>query len=379
MYNQYFARVFLVILFINILNNISITHPLILALCGDIHPNPGPHPSHFKICHINARSLTATNRLEEIEAFITFNNMDIACITETHIDATVTETDINIDNYSFFRCDRNRNGGGVGIYVNNNLTAVRRLDLELNTMEVVWIELIIGSLKHLIACCYRPPGQSAAEVGAFLSDLQYSIDAASSLPSISSISLLGDFNDRCTDWNANHTSSELGNRLRDLITYSNLHQLIHDPTRDLHILDLIITNSPNYYLRSGVIASVSDLDHDFVFGEFVFTYTKSTTFQRHICYYDQSDYDSLNNTINNTTWDTLITDQTDLNHDVDLLTSTISDAINKYIPSKTITIRPKNKPGYTSKVKKLYKECQRLHKKTKDPGSFRHSKLQIQT
>ena len=44
--------------------------------------------------------------------------------------------------------------------------------------------------------------------------------------------------------------------------------------------------------------------------------------------------------------------------------------MDECIPNKVVTIRPNDKPSFTSKVRKLYRECQHLHKKklrTKNP------------
>ena len=41
----------------------------------------------------------------------------------------------------------------------------------------------------------------------------------------------GDFNDRCTDWESNHVSSELGNNLLNLSNALNLTQFVHSLTR----------------------------------------------------------------------------------------------------------------------------------------------------
>ena len=68
--------------------------------------------------------------------------------------------------------------------------------------------------------------------------------------------VLGDFNDRCKDWNTPHIQREIGDKLSNLLYQSNLYQMINEPTRSfsnqLAILDLIITDSPHLLLGSGV-------------------------------------------------------------------------------------------------------------------------------
>ena len=115
--------------------------------------------------------------------------------------------------------------------------------------------------------------------------------------------------------------------------------------------------------------SVSDLDHDIIFGEFKILKPSKTTITRTVRYYDRGNYDQLNEILLNTPWDS-IDNQSPIDADVKLLTDVLIKAMDECIPTKLIKIRPKDKPGFTSKVKKLYRDCQRLHRKklrTKDP------------
>ena len=70
--------------------------PRLIELCGDIELNPGPS-KQAQYCHINLRSITAdgdttygTTKFLEFEAFIASYDFDIIGITETWLDATIT-------------------------------------------------------------------------------------------------------------------------------------------------------------------------------------------------------------------------------------------------------------------------------------------------
>ena len=63
-----------------------------------------------------------------------------------------------------FRRDRkNQIGGGVLLYVKNNIKALHRTDLENDECEMVWCELLNGKEKTLVGVCYRSPGSSVDE------------------------------------------------------------------------------------------------------------------------------------------------------------------------------------------------------------------------
>ena len=343
----------------------------LLILSGDIHPNPGPvnGTNNYSFCHINARSLTTTNRLTEIEDFIsTIHDFDIVGISESHLDQSIDDSMISIPNYKILRKDRNRRGGGVCLYIKEHIPYVRKYDLECIGTESIWIEFKVNTKKFLFGCYYRPPGQNANDIDLFLHNLNYSFDLAYN-QGYTSITVVGDFNDRCTTWLQDHNNSELGNKLRDFLSENNLHQLIDEPTRDLNILDLIITDSPNFITNSGVLPTISNLDHDIIFGELKIRYNGTKNFFRKVIYYDRGNYVLLNELLSRISWDP-ITQESSLEDDVSFLTECLTNATENCVPSKFVRIRPRDKPGFNVQVRRLYSECRRLHKikqRSRDP------------
>lgn len=61
--------------------------------------------------------------------------------------------------YTIFRRDQNRHGGGVMLYVRSSISTIRRCDIETNC-EVLWVELSLGTNKVLLGTFYRPPKSS---------------------------------------------------------------------------------------------------------------------------------------------------------------------------------------------------------------------------
>jgi hypothetical protein len=352
---------------------------MILLCSNDIHRNPGPvndNQKNLQICHMNIRSITAPNRLEDLSDYIqTIHDFDIIALTETHLKPTTPDSAIHIENYNTFRKDRlHKPGGGVALYVSENFHCTHRPDLEPLTSEIMWCEVIFKNHKLLFCVVYRPPNQTADEIELFINDLQTSIDLAVDCNPYA-ISVLGDLNDRCTVWDSDHTNSELKNKLVDLLKLNNLHQLIMDPTRDENILDLIITDAPNYYLSTGVIPSLSNLDHDAIFGNFVFSYKKPGSYARHVWQYARGDYATLNNLIFDTIWHTDIHDVDDLENCVDHLTTKVLSYASECIPNGVVNIKPRDKPWFTNGLRKLLRERDRLHKRQKLTKNDIHKKL----
>ena len=50
------------------------------------------------------------------------NDIDIIGLSETRLDETVRDSDVNINGYNIYRNDRNAKGGGVTIYVKESLS-----------------------------------------------------------------------------------------------------------------------------------------------------------------------------------------------------------------------------------------------------------------
>ena len=67
-----------------------------------------------------------------------------------------------IDGYSFITKPRkSTKGGGVGAYISSSVPYHRRLDLELDDIECLWIEVLFPKSKgFLIGFIYRPPDLS---------------------------------------------------------------------------------------------------------------------------------------------------------------------------------------------------------------------------
>ena len=272
---------------------------MLLMKSGDVHPNPGPitlenqsNVPQLKICHFNARSLMAPDRLDMISQQLTIDNIyDIICVSETHIDNTVLESDVQIPSYNNFRKDRTRHGGGVCCYVNDYLVAKRRVDLEIDSIELIWIEIKLKNSKMLVGTCYRPPGMSLDEVENFISQFQDSLNKALAAGFKQTV-ILGDFNDRCLTWTGSHEESELRRKLVYLADTNKITQIINEPTRGPNLLDLIFISSNDNIVESGTDDPPDpSLDHDLVFVH-ISTHKNNcrTCNRRRVWKYDDADF-----------------------------------------------------------------------------------------
>ena len=69
------------------------------------------------------------------------DDIHILTVSETHSDNTFDDTVVAIHGYNIYRKDRNANGGGVAVYIQNHIPVKLRDDLMLNTVEVIWLQV----------------------------------------------------------------------------------------------------------------------------------------------------------------------------------------------------------------------------------------------
>lgn len=193
--------------------------------------------------HVNARSLLP--KLSELKILAVKTKASIIAVTETWLDKTVTENEINIPGYTTVRKDRNRNGGGSCIYIKSDLAFNPRPDLDSGDLEIVWAEILLPKTKPIIiGSCYRPPDQSN-----FVPLFEESL---SNLNMESDIIILGDMN-ICSM----KKESSLYKIYQNVLQLFGLNQLINSPTRitksSSSALDHIICNNVDKISQHGVI------------------------------------------------------------------------------------------------------------------------------
>ncbi|KAI8513652.1 hypothetical protein Bbelb_079760 [Branchiostoma belcheri] len=74
----------------------------------------GLHLAHVNVCSLR-------NKTVDLEYLLSNNNVHIMGISETHLDASVRDGELQIPNYDIIRLDRNGRGGGVAFYIRNHI------------------------------------------------------------------------------------------------------------------------------------------------------------------------------------------------------------------------------------------------------------------
>ena len=112
----------------------------------------------MKFTHVNCRSLF--RKIAQIS--LLFTDSDFLCCSETWLSTNYDDQMVNIKGKTIFRQDRTTRGGGVCIYVRNDLSPFCKIDNKSTftnkNLEIISIDLQKPGLKFTkIICVYRPP------------------------------------------------------------------------------------------------------------------------------------------------------------------------------------------------------------------------------
>ncbi len=170
---------------------------LLLLLAGDISRNPGPFESvPVSTCSApvfgSANVNSLTSKLDAVTALLATFSFACLALQETKLNRAIGSEQVDIPNYDFYRKDRTRNGGGVGLYVRRSLRRRQFRSGLARKLELVAAEVHLQSRRLLLGSIYRPPNLSAENSQSFISD--FSDWLASLGETVDSLVLFGDLN-----------------------------------------------------------------------------------------------------------------------------------------------------------------------------------------
>ena len=193
------------------------------------------------IGQININSLR--NKFEALKMLIT-GNLDILIITETKLDESFPSQQFDIEGFSSpFRLDRNINGGGIMIYVREDITCKEIKSQSTTTnLEGIFIEINLRNKKWLLFGGYN---NTKTNITNYLSKLGRNLDTH--LSKYENILLVGDFNSETKETSMN-----------EFLDVYNLKNLIKDSTcfknpLSPSCIDLMLTNRIRSFQNSQTI------------------------------------------------------------------------------------------------------------------------------
>ena len=88
------------------------------------------------------------SKIEELRSLTAKTNISVIGITETKLNSTINNEEINIDGYNLLRSGRNRNRGGVACYIKNSIAYNRKSSLSEN-IENIFLDILLPKSKPI--------------------------------------------------------------------------------------------------------------------------------------------------------------------------------------------------------------------------------------
>ena len=248
---------------------------------------------------------------------------DNVAVTETWLDSSVLDHELQLYGYNIYRKDRSgRRGRGVLRAVKSHLTCFRRSDLETDMEMLACLIYTRRAFCLLFSVFYRPPGQNldfSAKFGAFPNNY--------SSTNISTLIVLGDFNFPHIDWRtgtfyvSDPDAADFCCLIQDhflLQVNSNITRYSANSTDSGNILDLVLAN--NEHLVSDVSVHPDSFNSDYLPVSFAINakFKRQKNLNREVYCYKITDFDGLRSTLNHIPWDSVI------------LLSNLNDSVTKF-------------------------------------------------
>jgi len=215
--------------------------------------------SHFRLAHINVRSLVP--HFAQIRDLIEFLKLNVLGLSETWLSERDDSIYLNIQNYIFLRSDRvsGRRGGGTALYISSLLTHSEinlRLPLTDSSINIVGAVVYLRKRRVAVLTVYRPPHTPLSEL--------YSLELCLSSIFCSVIICMGDVNIDLLNPRGAHA------RLLDTVmSLFSLRQIIDTPTRitesSSSLLDIILLSNDMVVSGSGVCDAINISDHRVIY------------------------------------------------------------------------------------------------------------------
>jgi len=333
---------------------------------------------NMSLLHVNIRSLR--NKFDSFLDYINLLNypFSIIALTETWLNNNDTEYYV-IPGYKLITVNRDgRLGGGVCMYVRNNIDFKLRNDLTMDSSiaECLFIEIINSNSKNsLTGVIYRAPNNKYDEFDSKLTDLLTAIDKEGKI-----CYLLGDFNiDLLKYKHCNNSSNFLNQMISSMLVPT-----INRPTRITNssatLIDNIFTNKPTNYFSGILLNDLSDhlpiflIDHN---NPIKVKNDKNVTLRRRIT---EDNLKAFSEALDKVNWNNLkkFNDPNELYNE---FLKTFTHLYDKHFPLKKVSkahLNRSDNPWISNGIVKSIKNKHRLYKKfLSKPTQTNESKYKI--
>lgn len=292
-----------------------------------------------------------------MEEVVFTENYDVIGVTETWLNTENRDflAEYKLPGYAIFEKSRtNRMGGGILFYVKHHLSPVQLVKPQIPNIDTLYL-LLKDNLgkKIVIGLIYRPPAQNVhtdREIYEQISEICNTEDTV----------MMGDFNIPVPKWGEPvnlHTGHDLYTNLQE----SSLTQLVHSPTRNNNILDLVLTTNEDLVENLIVNDEFSNSDHRAITFNLSFTSKKYNISNEKIPDFRIANFHKLREILANTDWNQLCNTD-DINAEWKFFTEMYAKAVHECIPLRKRRKEHKRKPSWwTNEIANCLRDKKNAH------------------
>ena len=321
----------------------------------------------LNIASLNVNSITHGSRRDEIESLAHQLNLAAICLTETKLDDLVHESCFAIQGYNIEYKHRTRKGGGVCIYIRDDIPYVRASRVESKVLEHVSIDMTVRGKKTNLNVLYRPPSRSTPEQSAqqedakFLENIEITLGKIRSHRSANKI-ICGDMNfGDCFNCYGGLNGKSLDDKAAPIFLEKNFYELIDIPTRkvdnSVSLIDLIFINKTDDVVLTAVTPPISDHSGTLIS-------LNTLNFKKPPKEITLYDYESADWTTIESRLTELRVPENDIDIDTTVLefTQTLQNIRNDCVPFKKVKIYEKDQPWFDKETRKKLTKKNRAFK-----------------
>jgi hypothetical protein len=281
---------------------------------------------------------------------------DILLISETWLNPNFSDSEIiSGTDYTLFRQDRcNRIGGGVAMLCRKYLKIkIVSLPDRFKQLELLACDLRLNNLAYRLLLCYRSP-----TLGHDDSCLLFQAIQQLASETKSTLLLVGDFNLPEIKWDKAEFFGEntLAYEFIQTINILGLTQLVHTPTLERNILDLILCSHHLLISKLEVTEPFSTSDHNSIYFEVCDSSDSEPELMKRD--FAKGNYEQMNIELHSLCWPEIFSDCANVNDFYLKFQNILIFLIEKYVPFRKPRSRfryPKNIRILQSKKKNLWK------------------------
>ena len=333
------------------------------TLNGHSNIDSGNISNNLSVLYFNARSIK--NKIAEFQARVNVEKPHIIAITESWLDDSFNDGEVFPSDYSVFRNDRNRRGGGVALGILTVLNPVLKSDFLSSGLEIVWAEFDSVQGKNLFGVYYRPPSQ-------YINGLDILDDNLSKIQALGRFynlcTLVGDFNIHI-DWVNEHINikGSLPKSLLDTMQSSGFTQVLKDPTYKTlngidHFLDLVFVSNPSCVLSCNSTYNLNGCDHSAVEVLLNMSPLKEKAVKKSVYCLNKADFNQMKCMFVNFPWNLCFDNDIDIMWDK--VESFLKSSIDHSVPKKFVK-KNNNLPWMNKEIRKLCTKKKMLYKRAK--------------